>query len=401
MNILYVIPWDQSQGGVTHVAASLARSLEARGHRGFFFFPASGRLLRSRTSLQGFPAIECRLAEYPKEMPSARSRLSWLSAVVTALPQLAAFALANQIDIINVHYPESSFALLADLARRLRIPLVISAHGELTYRIQGPPTVAPGIVRLLEHASAVIVPSHTYLCSVVEAYPSVETKAGYIYNGFWQEELDMLRSQKKAEGVGTVVLCIAALIHKKGIDVLLRALQACRDERLSLRMIGAGPLRSELEGLAATLGISHRVTFLGAKSRKEVFEELSNCDVVVQPSRHASESFGRATLEGMGCGKPVVASAIGGLNELVDDRVTGLLVRPEDPADLARALDDLSADPALRQKLGDQGRAKAQRFTVHATADAYERLFTDLIAKHPIAHSEPVVAVSDQKAGSL
>jgi glycosyltransferase involved in cell wall biosynthesis len=124
------------------------------------------------------------------------------------------------------------------------------------------------------------------------------------------------------------------------------------------------------------------VSFLGWKERPGVIEELVRCDMVVMTSRHPSESFGLAALEAMACAKPVVASEIGGLTELVRDGETGLLVPPEDPAACARALDLLVSDPALAVSYGAAGRLKARQFTTGVTADAYEALFNELVAQY-------------------
>jgi glycosyltransferase involved in cell wall biosynthesis len=131
------------------------------------------------------------------------------------------------------------------------------------------------------------------------------------------------------------------------------------------------------------------VSFLGTLDRKGVFDELVHCDMLVMTSRHPSESFGLAALEAMACAKPVVASAMGGLPELVSDRETGLLVAPDDAEALARALDLLAGDPAMRIRLGMAGRSKARQFTTRATADAYEALFAELIAQaHGLARPD-------------
>ncbi|MGC2518241.1 MAG: glycosyltransferase family 4 protein [Burkholderiales bacterium] len=382
MNILLAMPWDQRTGGVTHVAASLARSLETRGHQALFLFPADkGFRISARTSLRGFPSIYCRLRDFPPEQPSWRARLSWYSTVLTTLPQLARHGLSRRVDLINVHYPGEGFALLVDLARWLRVPLVVSAHGSDLLPDAGP-SVGKGLLRLLESADAVVVPSQNYLRSVVDAFPWLCAKIRCIHNGYDEEEL----SAVEAVPVGAckpdvTALCIAALIPKKGIDVLLRGLRQCTSGQLKVRLIGEGPLRRELESLSVTLGLSDRVSFLGPKDRDGVLDELVHCDLMVMPSRHPSESFGLAALEAMACAKPVIASAVGGLPELVGDRETGLLVRPEDPAALARALDLLAGDPAMRVSLGVAGRSKAKRFTVRVTADAYEALFTELVAQ--------------------
>jgi glycosyltransferase involved in cell wall biosynthesis len=169
-------------------------------------------------------------------------------------------------------------------------------------------------------------------------------------------------------------------VPKKGIDVLLRALHAVGPgDGPSLRLLGDGPLRRELEDLGAKLGISDQLRFLGEVGRKDVFAELAQCDMLIMPSRHESESFGLATLEAMACGKPVIASAVGGLVELVDDNETGLLVPRDDPEALANAIRRLVKDPALRARLGEAGRLKAQRFTAERTGGNYERLFRQQI----------------------
>ena len=382
MNILFAMPWDQQTGGVTHVATSLARSLQMRGHQALFLFPSEkGVKVSARPSLRGFPSIYCRLRAYPPEHPSWRDRLSWYSTILTTLPQLARLGLSRRVDLINVHYPGEGFALLVDLARWLRVPLVVSAHGSDLLPDAGPDR-GKGLLRQLKSADAVVVPSQNYLRSVVDAFPWLSDKIHCIHNGYDEEELSAVEvaplSSRKPD---VTALCIAALIPKKGIDVLLHAVRQCTSGRLKLRLIGEGPLRRELESLSATLGLSDRVSFLGPKDRDGVLDELVHCDLMVLPSRYPSESFGLAVLEAMACAKPVVASAVGGLPELVGNRETGLLVPPEDPAALARALDLLADDPAMRVSLGEAGRRKAKQFTVRVTADGYEALFTELVAQ--------------------
>jgi glycosyltransferase involved in cell wall biosynthesis len=300
--------------------------------------------------------------------------------VLTTLPQLV-HCCSSRIDLINVHYPASGFALLADLARWLHVPLVVSAHGSDLLADVGP-NRERGMLRQLESADAVVVPSQGYLRSVVDAFPGLREKIRCIHNGYDEEELSALEAiQVGSSNPDVTALCIAALIPKKGIDVFLRGLRQCRSSRLKVRLIGEGPLRAELECLSAALGLSDRVSFLGSKDRDEVLAELAHCDLFVMPSRHSSESFGLSALEAMVCAKPVIASAIGGLQELVDDRETGLLVPADDPAALARALDLLVDDPASRLRLGLAGRSKAKQFTAWLSANAYEELFTELVAR--------------------
>lgn len=402
MNILFAMPWDQRTGGVTHVAASLAGSLEKRGHEVFFLFPVmDGFRISARTSLRGFPSICCRLRGFPPEPLSWRQRswrahLSWYSAVVTALPQLVRYGRSRRIDLINVHYLSNQFALLADLAGWLDVPLVVSAHGSDLLPDTGP-SRDRGLFRQLHRADVVVVPSRNFLRSVVDAFPWLGDKIRCIYNGYAEEEFSAVEAgQEGSRKQDVTAVCIAALISKKGIDVLLHALHRCKSTQLKLRLIGEGPLQRELESLCASLGLSGRVSFLGPKDRHEVVDELAHCDMVVMTSRHPSESFGLAALEAMACAKPVVASAIGGLLELVGDRETGLLVPPDDPAALAQALDLLVDDPPMRLSLGVAGRVKAKQFTAGASADVYEALFVELIAQsHGLMRSDDQGGKSD------
>ena len=386
MTILLAMPWDQSQGGVTHVATSLGRQLQARGHRVLFLFPEETWRVRPRTSRQGFEAVGARLRNYPEPDQGPRAWLSWGSTLATTLPQLIRLGRRLGVDLVNLHYPGAGFAVLADLARHLSVPLVVSVHGSDLLTDAGPCRDA-GLMRLLHSADAVVAPSRSYLSEVLRAYPELERNARYIYNGFDEAEFPVpSQSHSHPPGPERVALCIAAHSRKKGIDVLLRAMQQLGpDSGLRVRLIGDGPLSQELRLLASSLGVSDQVHFLGTRGRAQVFEELARCDLLVMPSRHASESFGLATLEAMACGKPVVASAIGGLSEVVEDGTTGVLVPPDDPEALALALRTLAADEALRRRLGDAGRQRALRFTVRQTGAEYEALFHRLVTRKPPA----------------
>lgn len=150
-----------------------------------------------------------------------------------------------------------------------------------------------------------------------------------------------------------LVLLVGALERRKGHDVLLAA-AAHADARLHYAFCGTGSAEPALRAAAAPLG--DRVVFAGF--RTDVAACLAAADVAVLPSRH--EGLGVAALEAMAAGLPVVASRTGGLAEVVADGETGLLVPPEDAAALARALDRLAADAALRARFGGAGRARVR-----------------------------------------
>ena len=171
----------------------------------------------------------------------------------------------------------------------------------------------------------------------------------------------------------------ANLVRRKGVDVLLEALaKLAPHEPARLWVAGDGPERAALEAAAVRLGIADRVHFLGP--RDDVADWLEACDVFVLPSR--AEGLGVAALEAMARGRPVVASAVGGLAETVVHERTGWLVPPEDPDALAAGLEALLADPALAQRLGAAGaRRVADAFGAETMVSSYEALYREILAE--------------------
>jgi glycosyltransferase involved in cell wall biosynthesis len=153
---------------------------------------------------------------------------------------------------------------------------------------------------------------------------------------------------------GPLVLTLARLDPQKGHDVLLAA--AARVPGTVFALAGDGPLRPSLERRAEELGVSDRVLFLGR--RADVPELLAACDVFALPSLYEGSSL--AVLEAMAAGRPVVASSIGGTDELIEDGGSGLLVPPGDAEALAAALRRLAGDHGLRDSLAAAARERAR-----------------------------------------
>ena len=172
-----------------------------------------------------------------------------------------------------------------------------------------------------------------------------------------------------------VALVPASLVPVKGHDVLLEslALLAARGRRdLELWLAGEGDARAGLEARARRYGLATRVHFLGR--REDVFALMRSADLVALPSRR--EGHPLALLEALALGRPAVASAVGGIDEIVHPGRTGLLVPPEHPAALADALGRLCADPALRERLGRAARRDARRrFDVRRAVAAVEAVY--------------------------
>jgi len=128
-------------------------------------------------------------------------------------------------------------------------------------------------------------------------------------------------------------------------------------------MCGEGRQLEMMRGLARSLGVGERVRFTGWLDPDSLAQELADASVVVMPSRWP-EPFGLVGIEALAAGRPVIASATGGILDWLQDGVTGLSVRPGDPLDLARALNELLADPERQRTMGAAGRKMvAARFS--------------------------------------
>lgn len=173
---------------------------------------------------------------------------------------------------------------------------------------------------------------------------------------------------------GPIIGIVSKLWEGKGHADLLRAFAILveRGNESRLLIVGEGPNEPDLRQLALDLGIASSVTFAGF--REDVPEVIDVVDIAVLPSHF--EGMGRVLLEAMARAKPVVATAVGGIPEIVLEEQTGILVPPRDPPRLAQALDRLIRDQALRIEMGERGRARltecfSSRRMVELTAEVY------------------------------
>ena len=228
-------------------------------------------------------------------------------------------------------------------------------------------------------SDAIVAPSNAFLQDVLRTFPAVQKKATVTHNGIDLTEISCRELDKSNGERRRYLLCVADQNKKKGLDTLIdafaRLLPSAPD--LTLVLAGDGKLRSELENLAHNLRVHDRIEFVGWKGRSDVANLLHGCKIFVLPSR--SEPFGIAIVEAMACKKPVVASAVGGIPEIIQTGKNGILVEPDNPAALADAILDLLNDSRLQQTIAENGYVTAKtRFSFETMGMRYERMFADL-----------------------
>ena len=287
------------------------------------------------------------------------------------------------IDIVHTHLPRAD--VVGRFAARLaKVPAVfttihaIDQHRENRSRMLH--ALADRIT--LRFATKVICVSEAVRQHLCQWYRRVADQVITIHNGIDLRRFDVSIDSAEAKrafglSLGTPVVGLTARLRPvKGVKYLLMAVQQLIAQKISVQclIVGDGVSRMDLEATAAKLGIQEQVVFTGY--REDVSEALAAMDVLVQSS--VSEGLPTCLLEAMAMRKPIVATAVGGVPEVVTHGESGVLVPARDPERLAAEIADLLAVPERRQKMGEKGRAVAlRRFDCRNMIQAYESLYVE------------------------
>lgn len=237
--------------------------------------------------------------------------------------------------IIHANFHQVGIPACA-LARRYRLPVVISEHSSEFQRKSLSRSRIWG-ARLAFRQADVVMPVSRSLQAALEDC-GISANYRVVPNSV---DISLFSPACRPQpGTGTQrLLCVGILepLHKKGIPFLFQALAELQSQRRDwhLDLVGDGPTRFEYERLAEDLKILRRVTFHGRRGKNEIARHLQECSFLVSASHH--ETFGVVLLEALASGRPVVAVDGGGPAEIVKQDM-GILVPPDDPAALARAL---------------------------------------------------------------
>ena len=202
-----------------------------------------------------------------------------------------------------------------------------------------------------------------------------------------------------------LIVCVARQVTVKNLGLLLEAcaLLVQRHVRFRCVLVGDGPCRTELEAARARLGLMEIVEMPGAAEQSQVLEWWQHAIIGVLTSD--SEGMPVSLMEAAACGVPAVATAVGGVPELVEDGVTGLLVPPRDAPALASALERLLVDRSLRTRLGRAARRRAEdKFSVTRQVDQLLGLWSDILAaggRTPVFVSDTLGAATDPALPTL
>ncbi len=289
----------------------------------------------------------------------------------------------KEIDIIHHMFPavyNQSFSLIAILRKTEGKPLIF---GPISTHIYPRPPDEKLLLRVTSKLHMRTIRNCNLLVTITPSIKKIytgivnEERVWVIPMGVDVELFKPLRRKEKSEGYE--VLTVGHLYPLKGVRYLVRAMHLIAEKRedVKLRIIGEGSEKRSLMKLAVRLGIGDRVIFEGFVHHTKLPKYYQKCDIFCFPT--LGEPFGKSILEAMACGKPVIASNIGGPTQILKDEETGILVPPAKPEILASKILELLDDEKRRRRLGINARRHVmEHYSWEKIAERYHELYTTL-----------------------
>jgi N-acetyl-alpha-D-glucosaminyl L-malate synthase BshA len=376
-------------GGSGVVATELGIELAALGHEVHFISYSQPFRLSGRDN--GIEYHEVHVSSYPLfEFPP------YDLALASRMAEVAEF---HSLDLLHVHYaiPHSVSALLARqmlAARGMKLPFVTTLHGTDITLVGLDRGYLP-ITRFAIQESDGVTSISNYLkektLTDFDISRSIEVVPNFVNCDEYapiKVEAARAAARRRLALPGEAILMHLSNFRpvKRIVDVVKIFAQVARELPARLVLVGDGPDRSAAEWLAHDLKIQDRVHFMGKQER--VNELLPLADLMVMPSE--LESFGLAALEAMACKVPSIATRVGGVPELIDDGITGLLYPVGDVESMAEGAVNLLKDRDRLEAMRNAGRKTAQkRFCASLVVPHYVRFYEQVLAGQRSETREP------------
>jgi len=370
IKICYISLSSESHTGSPKAMLDLVANLNASIYSPFLSVPSDGPLAHQ---------FKC-LYDNVSYMESISLNKTNIIRYFNSVRDYRAYFSINKISIL--HFNGTGWRESAVVAARLaRIPVILHLHNPYPEKdIRGNFN--------FNLADRVIIVSQSMRDNFIN-HPHILKKIHCIHNGVdlnrFAPVSTSLRSYLSICGDGPVVGFVGQISHRKGVDILIRAAVEILPQYPAALFVIAGADGVGEEGhtekmkhFAAELGIAERFVFLG--KRDDVAEVMNTFDLMVVPSR--AEPFGKVIIEAMACGKCVVAAKVGGIPEIIEDGVNGLLVREDDSSSLASAILLLLGDVVLRDNLAQKGLKTAHdQFSIETLVNKTQSVYQELLQK--------------------
>ena len=390
-----------SGDGAGSFVASLAQTLVAEQHQVSVIAPWDAEVApveQHGVEVHRFryaPADSWHVAGHGRSLKADR-RMRWIAPLLMPGFALAAAHLATTLhkqtpfDVIHGHWAVPGAPIAAWVAERTRCPLVLSLHGSDVYVIEHSHLYAATAKYAFQRAYAVMACSNDLRQRAIgvglEPAKSQVIPYGVDASRFGRGDGSALRERLGIPPEAPVIGAMGRLVYKKGFEHLIAALPALLQEHLGLFCVigGEGDLHDALAKQIAALGLSGRCLLPGNIGWDETPNFYAMCDTLVVPSvidRDGNvDGLPNVLLEGLASGCATVASRVAGIPDTITDGKTGLLIAPEQPAEIAQACSRLLGNPDLRAELGQAARAQMlAEYTWQAIARRHLAIYEDAI----------------------
>ncbi len=354
-------------GGVSVRANELLPALRDRGHELRVIASHHGPGLPDREVVDGIPVHRFR---FWQTLDGAD--IESLLRIRSAIERLKA---EHRPDLVHIDFVGPATFFHLQTRAETSVPTLVTMQQDGALRTSVEDSLLARVFRI---ADRVAFCSEHLRQAVTERLPELKARSVVIHNAV-----------KIAEGLpaplptaSPVLVSAGRLERDKGFDLALRAMGRVRNTHPDARLLlaGDGGERERLEELARDLDLGDRVRFLGRIPRADVMRRLEAATAVIVPSR--KEAFGLTALEASAAGRPVVATRVGGLPEVVTDGETGILVEPDDPDSLAAGVTRLLENPETARRMGGAARRRAEeRFEWTGHVDAYDHIYRELSSR--------------------
>jgi len=350
-------------GGAEVFATKLLVALQKRRYEIIVVTRQDSSDLPNQTQYQGIPVYR-----FPFWTAFANRSVDQL---ISARQGLAKLKSAFAPDLVHIHGFGPTVLFHLETTNAHPAPLLVTLIEERPHQ-EGSDLLG----RMLRSANWVTGKSSAVLAQAHQFAPEITTRSSVIFNGL---ELPPLLPQPLPVDAPRL-LCLGRLAVQKGFDLAITALASITDRFPNARLIvaGDGPERSPLERLVADLGLAGIVDFIGWVSPDKVLALMNSSTMVIMPSRW--EGLPSVVLQAAMMARPVVATRVSGISEVVVHRQTGLLVDPEDEKGLAKAIAFLLDHPETAMRMGQSARQRVQKlFSWEDCVQAYDTLYRKLI----------------------
>lgn len=279
--------------------------------------------------------------------------------VVMLAAAMARRMVAEGIERVHAHWATYPTLAAWTIRRLTGIPYSFTAHAHDIFIDFG------GLPEKVTDADLVLTCTDFGRSRLLRAAPAAADRVVVVHHGVSLDRFALTPGRDRSDG-GFRILCVASLEAYKGHRHLIEAVGLLVDRGIDARLvlIGEGEERPELEAQIAERGLGDRVELRGRRPAAEVREALVECDVFALASVQLPSGFmdgiPNVLVEALAVGRPVVASELPGIAELIEDGVTGLLARSGDPASLAEALERIHHDEGLVERIVAGGRARVE-----------------------------------------